>query len=321
MDRPSQTKSPPAWTEFPGWLHKSVRLEDLPDFLSRTTAYRDFWLLTQTPGRPIPHHLQEHARRHAIELMGCAVRCRDDRVLGALLECDACIDALPVCGQALFARAIRDGQLFACEALLDAGFPVDSLDSSGATPLALAVVCEKTKIVSLLLRYGADSHRRQTTKDGHTPFDYALHRPAPGGVLDILAQHVDDIDSPYDRPPLAVAFISGAIEGAQVLVEKYDADVYFAMETAFNQHIDITFLRQAVFGYLADKANEHWTPPAHASFGRVARKVVETVLLCAKRSNIFLPAEMWHHVFGFMNRRHFVLHRVPAQDTPAPASV
>src|SRR5579883_2324789 len=76
--------------------------------------------------------------------------------------------ALPV----ELAKAIRDGDVKAVRAQLDAGVDVNARDADGNTPLLLAAVYAGPECVELLLKKGADVNA--ANKLGVTP----LHRAA-----------------------------------------------------------------------------------------------------------------------------------------------
>lgn len=64
------------------------------------------------------------------------------------------------------------------------------------------------------------------------------------------------------------------------------------------------------YNLMAVAAREPWTLRRHYAFGLPARTIVLTVLMCAKRSSLFLPTELWLHVFEFFTRNDFVLSSV-----------
>jgi len=75
--------------------------------------------------------------------------------------------------------AARSGDLKEVRRLVESGVPVDSADSWGTTPLALAVQQNETEVVKYLLEKGADPGSRETFF-GMSALDVALWKGEPG---------------------------------------------------------------------------------------------------------------------------------------------
>jgi ankyrin repeat protein len=76
---------------------------------------------------------------------------------------------------ALIEAAAR-GHLSVVRRLLDESVPIDAVNEVGYTPLMAAARTYRVDVVALLLRSGADVHRR--SQDGHTPLHWSVGSPA-----------------------------------------------------------------------------------------------------------------------------------------------
>eukprot|EP00050_Salpingoeca_kvevrii_P004275 m.248441 g.248441 ORF g.248441 m.248441 type:complete len:75 (+) comp10972_c0_seq40:897-1121(+) len=50
---------------------------------------------------------------------------------------------------------------------------------------------------------------------------------------------------------------------------------------------------------------QFWSYHAPSAFGLNAERILITTLLCAKRQGLYLPVELWQHVFSHLQRRDF----------------
>jgi ankyrin repeat protein len=148
------------------------------------------------------------------------------------------------------AKAIRDGDLKAVRAQLDAGIDVNALDADGNTPLLLASVYAGPEGVELLLKKGADVnaanklgvtplHRAATnyekakllvdaganvtvkTKSGRTPLTLAARRYGNNQTVKLLLDKGADAKERNDRgvTPIQVAAACGDLDTVKLLVE------------------------------------------------------------------------------------------------------
>jgi ankyrin repeat protein len=148
------------------------------------------------------------------------------------------------------AKAIRDGNLKAVRAYLDAGVEVNVRDADGNTPLLLAAVYAGPECVELLLKRVADVnaanklgvtplHRAATnyekakllidaganvkvkTKSGRTPLTLAARRYGNSKTVKLLLDKGADAKERNDRgvTPIQVAAACGDLETVKLLVE------------------------------------------------------------------------------------------------------
>ncbi|MBO4229674.1 MAG: peptidylprolyl isomerase [Clostridia bacterium] len=84
---------------------------------------------------------------------------------------------------------IRSGNIAALSLLLENGYPADCADLSRGrlTVLSQSCLCDSPSAAALLLRYGADSLRKDNT--GKNPFDYAMETRSPA-CLSVLLDHL-----------------------------------------------------------------------------------------------------------------------------------
>nr|CAB3498877.1 unnamed protein product [Digitaria exilis] len=118
--------------------------------------------------------------------------------------------------------AAREGKLDTCKHLVEnLGFDVDvpANDSSGKTPLACSVSCDKVVAVRYLLHKGADLNKQDVM--GFAPLHYAAKRGYDGIARLLLSKgaNVDMISS--ERTPLHVAAAHGRFRVMQVLLEHH----------------------------------------------------------------------------------------------------
>jgi ankyrin repeat protein len=118
--------------------------------------------------------------------------------------------------------AAREGAEKSAEFLLNHKLSVDQRGASDRTPLMVAVLANKTKMVNWLLRQGADPALKD--KDGFGPLMLAVREGSSGSVAELAA---------YDRENLDPAILLAALVGRTDVIDSltnFGASVYARME-------------------------------------------------------------------------------------------
>lgn len=118
--------------------------------------------------------------------------------------------------------AAKEGAEKSAEFLLNHKLPVDQRGASDRTPLMVAVLANKTKMVNWLLRQGADPTLKD--KDGFGPLMLAVREGSSGSVAELAA---------YDRENLDPAILLAALVGRTDVIDSltnFGASVYARME-------------------------------------------------------------------------------------------
>jgi ankyrin repeat protein len=114
------------------------------------------------------------------------------------------------------AAAVNDPQLV--RMLLEAGADIGRRDNAGWDALCLAAFADGPEVATILLQNGADPYAQ--TKDGNTPFTYALNYGS-GAVVEALINSGLDLDRVQgSQTPLGHAILLNDTELARQLLGK-----------------------------------------------------------------------------------------------------
>jgi len=133
---------------------------------------------------------------------------------------------------AFFVNHARSGEGAAVKQELDAGIPVDVVDSLGQTALLAAISRNDAGEVALLLGHGADVNKPDSA--GWSPLHYAAWFGSSTAILRVLLDRGAKVDALNDRhiTPLYFASVAGHESQVKLLLER-GADRSIASRTGY----------------------------------------------------------------------------------------
>ena len=145
----------------------------------------------------------------------------------------ASADALsPKDRASIFVNTARNGKIDEVRTALDAGQPVDSVDSLGQTALLAAISHDNLEEVRLLLAHGADPNFHDDA--GWTSLHYAAYFGSEAVILGELLDHKANINAVNDRGITALYLASATGHEHQVkLLLVSGADRGIASKTGY----------------------------------------------------------------------------------------
>ncbi|KKK96871.1 hypothetical protein LCGC14_2658440, partial [marine sediment metagenome] len=151
-----------------------------------------------------------------------AVRKGDAKKVRALIaESPAAVRAKDRSGNTAlhFAAGLDDAEM--ASLLLAKGADVNAMNTHGSTPLAVAVMAGKTKVVRQLLKHDADPNRKRANADGAlNHLARSTHASGPALLQMLVAAGVDvNIRGYPGETPLSSAVRAGNRRMAELLIE------------------------------------------------------------------------------------------------------